>query len=90
MTSMFAFPGMFGPHIKDSNLKLPEDFESYNPEQYPHFHVFMLTHLCQPIEIQALEDNANIIAAISDDEIKKVTFEQLIEKGIVYGTGNLV
>lgn len=90
MTSMFAFPGMFGPHIKDSNLKQPEDFESYDPEQYPHFHVFMLTHLCQPIDIQTLESNANIIAAIPDDEIKKVTFEQLIEKGIVYGTGNLV
>ena len=90
MTSMFAFPNMFGPHIKHSNLKQPDDFESYDPEQYPHFHVFMIAHLCQPIDIHALEDNANIIAAIPEDEIKKVTFEQLIAKGIVYGTGNLV
>jgi len=52
--------------------------------------VFIICHLYQPIDIQALEDNANIIAAIPEDEIKKVTFEQLIEKGIVYGTGNLV
>lgn len=90
MTSMFAFPGMFKPHIEDSNLKLPDDFEDYDPEQYPHFHVFMLTHLCQPIYIWALEENANIIAAISEDEIRQVTFEHLIKKGIVYGVGNLV
>ena len=27
---VFAFPDMFAPHIKDSNLKQPEDFENYD------------------------------------------------------------
>lgn len=38
MTSMFAFPDMFAPHIKDSNLKQPEDFENYDQNS---FHIFM-------------------------------------------------
>ena len=59
MSGMFMFPGMFYNHIKDSKLKMPEDFENYEPEEYPHFHVFILTHLGQPIDIAALEDNAN-------------------------------
>lgn len=36
MTSMFAFPNMFGPHIKHSNLKQPDDFESYDPDVRRH------------------------------------------------------
>ena len=76
--------------IKDSKLKMPEDFENYNPEEYPHFHVFMLVHLGQPIDIAALEDNANIIADIPENAIKSVTFNDLMEKGVVFGTGDLV
>ena len=90
MYGMFMFPGMFYNHIKDSKLKMPEDFENYNPEEYPHFHVFMLTHLGQPIDIAALEDNANIIAEIPEENIKGVSFNDLLEMGVVFGDGNLV
>lgn len=90
MSGMFMFPGMFYNHIKDSKLKMPEDFENYDPEEYPHFHVFILTHLGQPIDITALEDNANIIADIPENAIKSVTLNDLMEKGVVFGTGDLV
>lgn len=90
MSGMFMFPGMFYNHIKDSKLKMPEDFENYDPEEYPHFHVFILTHLGQPIDIAALEDNANIIADIPENTIKSVTLNDLMEKGVVFGTGDLV
>lgn len=90
MCGMFMFPGMFYNHIKDSKLKIPDDFENYNPEEYPHFHVFMLTHLGQPLDIAALEDNANIIAEIPEENIKSVSFSDLLEMGVVFGSGNLV
>ena len=77
MSGMFMFPGMFYNHIKDSKLKMPEDFENYDPEKYPHFHVFILTHLGQPIDI-------------AENAIKSVTLNDLIEKGVVFGTGDLV
>ena len=70
MSGMFCFKSMFRPHIKNSNLKMPENFDEYNPEEYPHFHVFMLMHLARPIDITALESNANIIAGISEEDIK--------------------
>lgn len=90
MSGMLMFPGMFYNHIKDSKLKMPEDFENYDPEEYPHFHVFILTHLGQLIDIAALEDNANIIADIPENAIKSVTINDLMEKGVVFGTGDLV
>lgn len=90
MCGMFMFPGMFYNHIKDSKLKMPDDFENYNPEEYPNFHVFMLTHLGQLIDITELKDNANIIADISEDDIKSVSFSDLLEMGVVFGSGNLM
>lgn len=90
MCGMFMFPGMFYDHIKDSKLKMPDDFEDYNPGEYPNFHVFMLIHLGQPLDIAALEDNANIIADISEDAIKSVTLNDLMKKGVVFGAGDLV
>lgn len=87
---MFCFADMFRTHIKDSKLEMPEDFENYNPEEYPHFHVFMLTHLAQPICIEALEENANIIAEIPMENIKTVTYEQLEGMGVEFGYGTLV
>lgn len=87
MTGMFGFAGMFKNHIDGSNLKMPENFEEYNPEEYPHFHVFMIMHLGQLIDISALETNANIIAGISDEDIKKVTPEDLFNLGLELGHG---
>jgi hypothetical protein len=82
MTSIFYFAGMLNNHIKDSKLKLPVDFEKYNPEEYPHFHVFQLLHVGCPIDVSTLEDNANVIASIPVEDIKKVTLEQLVGKGL--------
>lgn len=90
MCGMFMFPGMFYNYIKDSRLKMPDDFEDYNPEEYPNFHVFMFIHLGRPLDIVALEDNAKIIADISEDIIKSVTLNDLMKRGVVFGTGDLV
>ena len=82
MTTVFCFPKMFANHIMDSDLKQPQDFDNYNPEEYPHFHVFMLLHLANPIDVMTLKDNANIIAKVSDEEIKNITIEQLFNMGL--------
>lgn len=90
MTTMFIYEGMFESHIKDSKLKMPENFDEYNPEEYPHFHVFMIVHLGRPINVESLEDNANIIAEISDEDIKTVTLEDLLSRGLDVGCGDLI
>ena len=82
MTGIFYFPGMLYNHIKTSNLKLPDNLENYNPEEYPHYHVFKILHVGYIIDITSLKDNANIIAEISTEDIKNVTIEQLINKGL--------
>lgn len=90
MSGMFCFRGMFRPHIENSKLKMPENFDEYNPEEYPYFHVFMLMHLARPIDIAALESNANIIASISEEDIKTVTPKDLFDMGVELGYGDLI
>jgi len=90
MTGMFGFPDMLKNHIENSNLKQPEDFNNYNLEEFPHFSVFMATHLCCPVDVYALEDDANIIAAIPEDQIRAVTYGDLVEMGMSVASGNLV
>ena len=90
MTTAFFSEGMFTGHIQNSELKKPGDFNNYDPEKFPHFHLFMCSHLAMPIETDCLEDNANIISKIPEDEIKTITFEELAKMGVIWGTGNLV
>lgn len=91
---MFCFPSMFYPYIKDSKLKTPPEDQwelmrekvnnVWTYDDYPHFTVFMNSHLSQPIWSDLLEANANIIADIPLEELNGITWGQLIEKGVVY------
>ena len=90
MSTMFCFNGMFKPYIENSNLKMPDDFDNYNPNEYTHFHVFLLTHLCRYIDVAYLEENANIIANIPNEQIMYVTLDELMNLGISFGYGDLV
>ena len=80
LSTVFMFPDMFKPHIANAKLKMPEDYLDYNPKEFPHFHVFMSTHFGQAIDIESLEDNANIIADIPNDEIMTITFKDLLPR----------
>lgn len=81
MTAIFFFPHMLLPHIEKSKLKIPENIEHYNKKDYPHFYVFECLHLGVPIDVSALEDNANIIAEIGDEDIFKLTLQDMINRG---------
>jgi len=90
MNTVFLFPDMFRNHIENSRLKQPEDYENYDPNEYPHFHVFMSIHLANTIDVFSLKENANTIADIPEGEIRNVTIQDLIDKGVYFASGDLV
>ena len=87
---MIAVPTMLmAPAIK-AGMKVPPEDEvlegRYNPEEYPHFHVFLYVQLGSPMpNPHAHWDNAKLIASISDEEIRTVTGSQLEQKGLQIG-----
>ena len=88
MTTTFFFPEMFRNHIDNSNLKLPKDFENFDPEKFPHFNVFILTHLGNTFDVNDLKENANIIASIPEENIRKVSYKDLIAMGVTFSYCN--
>jgi hypothetical protein len=82
MTTMFCFAEMLLPHIKDSKISLPEDLNVYSRRRYPHWHIFKATHLGVAIDPSTLAGNADIVAKLTDEEVKTVTIEDLIAKGM--------
>ena len=78
MTTIFIFPGMYHPHIKDSKLKMPEDFDNYDPKEYPHFHLFIMAHSNMAFDPVDLEYNANLIAEIPEDRLNDISFKNFL------------
>ena len=83
---MKAFPEMIAPAAEEAGIKLPPDLENYEASQYPHWLVFCRMQLGQPMPYPSVDwGNAKIVAAISNEEITKVTPEELVAKGFAIG-----
>jgi hypothetical protein len=83
---MFAFPGMLSVAAYQAGIKVPLDCEDFEPEEFVHFAVFCNAQLGRPMPYSGCHfDNAKVIAALSEEECKSITFAQLVEKGFVVG-----
>lgn len=90
MNTVFMFPGMLLTHVDKGDIKIPDDLENYNKEEYPHWFVFSTLHLGYTVDVYSLKDNAKIIGQIPDDKIKHVTIPELTEMGVYFASGNIV
>lgn len=76
---MLAFPIMLVPAAKRAGMKVPPKTDSYDPIEYPHFHVFCNAQLARPMTCPDEHwHNAGIIAAIPADKIRAITLADLV------------
>ena len=76
-------PELLIPAAKSAGIKLPNDLENFDSEQYPHWHVLCIVMLGMPLDTRTEHfDNANIIALFSNEEILQATMNDLIDKGL--------
>lgn len=79
---MIAFPGMIAKAAEQAGMTVPVDpDEEFNADEFPHFHVYCNVQLGVPVTWGNHWENAKIIAAIPVENIKKVTYTELVEKG---------
>ena len=84
---MLAFPSMLVAPAKDAGMKAPPDADNFPQEEYPHFAYFCALQLCRRMQPGEQWENAKIIAAVSDDEIKTMTLEGFLARGLTWAQG---
>lgn len=83
---MLAFADMLIGPAKEAGMKVPDDVHNYDRSEYPHFLVYCEIQIGRPMpHTDSHWTNAKIIAAIPDDKIKTVNYEDVMELGIEIG-----
>lgn len=79
---MMAFPGMLVGPAKKAGIKVPDNPEEFDRNEYTHFFVFCQMQLGRRMPYAScVWDNAEIIASIPDEEIKKVSTTSILAMG---------
>lgn len=80
---MIAFPKMLVSAAKAAKMKVPKDPDEFPKEKYPHFWIFCAIQLARPMRSPGEHwENAKIIAEISEEKLKTMTFADFISAGV--------
>jgi len=83
---MIAYPNMLIEPAKSAGIKCPNNADHFDPEEFVQFAVFCSAQLGQPNPYPGCHwDNAKVIASISEDKLKLITFDELYELGFAVG-----
>lgn len=74
---MFMLDEMLVRFARDADIAVPPDLDEYDKEQFPHWEVYAAMQLGRPISGESPLLNAQVIAAIPDDRIRKVMATEL-------------
>ncbi len=79
---MMVFPEMLIPAAQEAGMSCPPNADDFKPEEFPHFHVFCVIQLGRAMEWTEHWDNAEALTAIPESEIKTLTLNDLLERGL--------
>ena len=83
---MLSLPEMIVGPAEQAGLKVPPDVNAFDKNEYPHWNVFCAVQLGSPMPSPVAHwENAELIAKIPEDQIREVTFNQLLELGLQIG-----
>lgn len=83
---MLAFAEMLKRPAEKAGIAVPPDLENYDKSEFPHWHVYRSVQLGASMpHSTAAWDNAEVIAGIPADELKTMTYQQLLDKGFAVG-----
>ena len=79
---MLAYAGMLIDAAQKAGIATPLNPEKFIANEYPYFKVFKIAQLGQPMPYPTVHyDNAKVVAAVPESEIKTITIEKLIKRG---------
>jgi hypothetical protein len=83
---MLVYPSMIAEAARAAGMKVPDepDTGSWDPNDYPHFYVFCGVQLYRPIAWGEHWENAKVVAAVRESDLRVITLEELIGRGLRY------
>lgn len=83
---MMAFPSMLINAAQQAGMKVPDlsASDDYAKDDFPHFHVFCTAQLARRMQPGEHWENAKVVAAVPESEVRMITLDQLIERGLRY------
>ncbi len=83
---MIALPIALVAPAVEAGIKVPDDPDNYDLEEFPHFHVYCCMQLGTPMPSPSSHwTNAKVVAQVPNDRIKLVTPKDLEELGFQRG-----
>lgn len=83
---MLAFIEMLIKPAEDAGMKIPDNLEDYDANEYPHFYVYSRIQKGAPMPFSTAHfHNAQVIAKVPEDKIRKVTYDELVKEGLAVG-----
>lgn len=78
--------GLAGP-AAEAGIEMPEDLENYNNDEYLRWHIFCTMQLGVSMPTPTVHwDNAKVIAAIPEEQLKTITPQELFDMGFQIDT----
>ena len=76
---MIAFRGMLLEPAKQSGMKVPEDADNFDYDEYPHFSVFCAVQIGAAMPYPTAHwENAKVIAEIPEEKVRTITWEEIL------------
>lgn len=84
MNYMYGFPSMLANAAEKAGISVPDEPDNFEDERnnHPHFYVFCKCQLGQPLPFPGCHhNNARLISSLSVEEVKVISFDELLLKG---------
>jgi hypothetical protein len=79
---MIAFPGMLVKPAEKAGMKVPDDPDNFSPGDFVHFTVFCNMQIGASMPYPScVWDNAEVLAAIPEDELKTMLWCDIVARG---------
>jgi len=83
---MIAFPSILAAYAIEAGMKVPDNPDEFDKEQFPHFFIFCAMQLGAPMPHAAAGwENAKAIAAIPEEDLKTITADDIYKRGFQIG-----
>lgn len=83
---MIAIADALVPAAVDAGIKVPDDLDNYVKEDFPHWFIFTTLQLGQAMPRPGVHwHNAEIIAALPEDQLRTFTVSDYVNAGFEAG-----